>query len=172
MEINKQKVIVLTTGGTIEKTYNEFDGSLKNRGSIIEDHILQYLRIYHTHIEVFAILSKDSLEMTSHDRKKIQEAIEKHAQKGFPIVVLHGTDTLELSAKYCWRNVPDIEVAVVFTGAMKPLGFIDSDAGQNFIEALTCAKLLSKGFYVSFHSGIFQVPHVKKDHKLGTFIKI
>jgi L-asparaginase len=31
-----QKIIVLTTGGTIEKTYDEFDGSLSNRETLIK----------------------------------------------------------------------------------------------------------------------------------------
>ena len=31
--MDKKKIIILTTGGTIEKCYSEYDGSLKNRQS-------------------------------------------------------------------------------------------------------------------------------------------
>ena len=37
-------IAILTTGGTIEKTYNETDGSLRNVSSILDD-ILRRLRL-------------------------------------------------------------------------------------------------------------------------------
>ncbi|MGZ3745867.1 MAG: asparaginase, partial [Pseudobdellovibrionaceae bacterium] len=58
-----QDVIIITTGGTIEKTYNEFDGSLENRGTSIKNRILSKMRLPYTNITVFPVLSKDSLYM-------------------------------------------------------------------------------------------------------------
>lgn len=166
-----QRVIVLTTGGTIEKIYNERTGALENQSSIIKNHLLDHLRLKHTSIEVIALMSKDSLDMTEEDRVTICHAIRDYCSMEIPILVLHGTDTLEQTARYCWKHFTNVTVPVVFTGAMKPLGYMDSDAGQNFIEALTAGKLLGPGYYVAFHGGIFMVPHVTKDHRLGTFIK-
>jgi L-asparaginase len=166
-------VIIITTGGTIEKTYDEFDGSLENRGTSIKNRILSKLRLPYTNISVHSLLSKDSLYMNDLDRELIYQAILLESKKKAPIVVLHGTDTMALSAQYSFDRLKNLDVAVVFTGAMIPMGFDDTDATQNVTEALLAAKLLSPGFYISFHNQIFEVPNVQKNKEKGTFeIKI
>lgn len=163
------KVFILTTGGTIEKTYDESDGTLFNRETVIKNKILQRLRLPYTRIEVKSIMAKDSLEMDDQDREIITQAIASFAKFNQPIVVLHGTDTMEFSARYSMEKLPNINVPVVFTGAMKPLGFDDSDAMQNVVEALYAAKLCSAGFYISFHNQLFNVPHATKNRETRTF---
>jgi L-asparaginase len=64
----KHEILVFATGGTIEKTYNEFDGSLENRGTSIKNRIHSKLRLPATQIEVWPLMSKDSLYMTDQDR--------------------------------------------------------------------------------------------------------
>ncbi len=167
-EISK-KVLIITTGGTIEKTYNEFDGSLENRGTSIRNRILSKMRLPYTDIEVHPLMSKDSLYMTEQDREEIAEAIQQKIRLQSPIVILHGTDTMALSAEYCFNKISNPGVAVVFTGAMIPMGFDDTDASQNVTEALLAAKILPPGFYISFHNQIFQVPNVQKNREKGTF---
>lgn len=162
-------VIIITTGGTIEKTYDEFDGSLENRGTTIKNRILAKLRLPYTHIIVDSLMSKDSLYMDDNDRELLYQAVKRDIAKKAPIVVLHGTDTMALSAQYCFDRIKEIGVAVVFTGAMIPMGFDDTDATQNVTEALLAAKLLEPGFYISFHNQIFKVPHVQKNKQKRTF---
>ncbi len=169
MQSQQQDVIIITTGGTIEKTYNEFDGSLENRGTSIKNRILSKMRLPYTHIHVHPIMSKDSLYMTDEDRVRIAKTVQEEMVKKNPIVVLHGTDTMHLSAEYCFKTIATPTSAVVFTGAMIPMGFDDSDAAQNVTEALLAAKLLKPGFYISFHNQIFKVPHVRKNKEKGTF---
>ncbi|HWU44250.1 MAG TPA: hypothetical protein VN132_12455, partial [Bdellovibrio sp.] len=60
MSTSIQDVIIITTGGTIEKTYDEFDGSLQNRGTSIRNRILSKMRLPYTNILVHPLLSKDS----------------------------------------------------------------------------------------------------------------
>ncbi len=162
-------VIIITTGGTIEKTYDEFDGSLENRGTSMKNRILSKLRLPYTNIHVHPLLSKDSLYMDDQDRDLIYKTIELEAQKSAPIVILHGTDTMALSAEYCFDRIKTLTVPVVFTGAMIPMGFEDTDATQNVTEALLAAKLLPKGIYISFHNQIFEVPFVRKNKEKRTF---
>ena len=164
-----QDVIIITTGGTIEKTYDEFDGSLQNRGTSIKNRILTKMRLPYTNIQVEPLMSKDSLYMTDDDRALIANTIESQMQKKCPIVVLHGTDTMSVTAEYCYNNLKAPQVAVVFTGAMIPMGFDDSDAAQNVTEALLAAKLLKPGYYISFHNQVFELPHVRKNKDKGTF---
>lgn len=163
---------IISTGGTIEKTYDEYDGSLSNRETVINTRILPKLRLPHTEINVKSIMAKDSLNLDDQDRKIIFDALKRFASYGDPIVVLHGTDTMELTAKYCFEQDYEFDVPVVFTGAMKPLGFEDSDAMQNIIESLLAAKVLKAGLYVSFHNQIFVVPNVTKNRETRTFEKL
>lgn len=164
-----QDVIIITTGGTIEKTYDEFDGSLQNRGTSIRNRILSKMRLPYTNIIVEPLLSKDSLYMTDADRELIADTIQEKMKLNCPIVVLHGTDTMSISAEYCFNKITQPNVTVVFTGAMIPMGFDDSDAAQNVIEALLAAKLLPAGYYISFHNQIFPLPKVRKNKEKGTF---
>ncbi len=165
-------VLIITTGGTIEKTYDEFDGSLENRGTSIRNRILSKLRMPYTNLLIHPLMSKDSLYMDDNDRKVIGETIQLEMKKKSPIVVLHGTDTMEHSARYCYDHIKDPTVAVVFTGAMIPMGFEDTDATQNVTEAILASKLLSPGYYISFHNQIFKVPHVQKNKEKRTFEEI
>ncbi|QLY26737.1 asparaginase domain-containing protein [Bdellovibrio sp. KM01] len=167
-----QDVVIITTGGTIEKTYNEFDGSLENRGTSIKNRILSKLRLPYTNILVYPLLSKDSLYMNDEDRALIAVTVKDQMQRGCPIVLLHGTDTMHVSAEYCFKEIGTPKVPVVFTGAMIPMGFDDSDATQNVTEAMLAAKLLPPGFYISFHNQIFKVPNVRKNREKGTFEEI
>lgn len=162
-------VTLITTGGTIEKTYDEMDGSLRNQESVIKRSILERLRLPYTDLHVFSILNKDSLDMTEYDRALLAKTIRVHMQKGDPIVCLHGTDTMAKTAEYCLNEVGGPTVPIVFTGAMKPMGFDDSDARQNVTEALLASKILPPGIYISFHNRIFSVPRVKKNKRERTF---
>lgn len=163
---------ILATGGTIEKIYDEFEGSLQNRDTIVKNKILQKLRLPYTDITVKQIMSKDSLYMDENDRAFILNSIKAHEKGGHPIVILHGTDTMDLTSRYCYEHYPEVKVPVVFTGAMKPLGFDDSDAAQNVIEAIFAARILQPGYYVTFHGKLFIVPKFRKDKSRGTFEEI
>src|SRR6478609_6082043 len=114
-------LFILATGGTIEKIYDEFEGSLQNRDTIVKNKILQKLRLPYTEITVKQIMAKDSLYMDDADREFILNSLKAHEKGNHPIVVLHGTDTMDLTANYCLEKYPEITVPVVFTGAMKPL---------------------------------------------------
>lgn len=170
--MKKSRVMIISTGGTIEKTYDEFDGSLENRATAIYERILPKLRLPYTEIAVKSIMAKDSLNLDDQDRRIIYDALKQFSEYGDPIVVLHGTDTMEVTAKYCFDQEHNFNVPIVFTGAMKPLGFEDSDALQNITEALYAAKLLNPGLYVSFHNQIFVVPNVTKNRKTRTFDRL
>lgn len=165
----KTRVIIVTTGGTIDKTYDELDGSLENKESAIRESILKRLRLPYTELEVISVLNKDSLYMTDFDRSLLVKSLRIQLSKGSPIVVLHGTDTMAKSAQFVLNEIKNPPVPIVFTGAMKPLGFDDSDAKQNVTEALLASKILAPGVYISFHNRIFTVPHVRKNKDKRTF---
>ena len=164
-------VTLLTTGGTIEKSYSELDGSIKNHESLLKQKLLKRLRLPHTDFYIEEVMAKDSLEMTDFDREIIFKFIEKSWYNLQPIVVLHGTDTMAETLSYCFMRKNHPPVPVIFTGAMKPAGFDDSDALQNFTEALFAAQISPPGFYISFDGHLFEAPHVEKNRQLGTFVR-
>jgi L-asparaginase len=164
-----RKLYILTTGGTIEKTYDESEGTLHNRETVIKQRITRKLRLPYLNIEVKSIMNKDSLEMDKQDRKIISDAILRFSNYGEPIVVLHGTDTMQQTVELCVERLAGLRVPVVFTGAMKPLGFEDSDAIQNVTEAMLAAQILQPGIYISFHNRLFNVPGVRKNRQKLTF---
>jgi L-asparaginase len=164
------EIHIITTGGTIEKSYNEFDGSLRNRRSFLRKLLLSRLRLPHTKVQLHELMAKDSLHFTDEDRREVLQKIQELAPQGHPIVVLHGTDTMELTTRFCFEEHPIPGIPVVFTGAMKPLGFEDSDARQNLIEALMACQLLPVGYYISFHNRVFTVPWVRKSRSRRTFV--
>ena len=164
------KVIVITTGGTIEKTYDEIEGTLSNRGSHLQE-MLKRIRLPYTEIHHIDLLWKDSLEMTAHDREKILQTVNTFLPDGLPIVILHGTDTMDVTAQYLFEQLTPIAIPLVLTGAMKPFGFENSDAQQNFIEALYASQLVEPGIYISFHGTLHRMPGVVKNREKGTFEK-
>ncbi len=163
------RINIITTGGTIEKTYDEAEGTLFNRETVIKNRLNHRLRLPYTEIMIHSLMAKDSLDMTTEDRELICEKVCEYAQEGHPIVVLHGTDTMQQSAELVQKNLQKINVPVLFTGAMKPLGFEDSDALQNVTEALIAAQLVSPGVYISFHNRLYTIPGVRKNKQIGTF---
>ncbi len=170
MEKNEiQKIFILTTGGTIEKTYDEMEGTLFNRETVIKNRIEQRIRLPYVQIDVKSIMAKDSLEMDDSDRRLIMRAVERFSSYGRPIVILHGTDTMQHTAELVQKELGSVRVPVIFTGAMKPLGFEDSDAMQNVVEAMYAAQILQPGIFISFHNRLFTVPGVRKNKGKRTF---
>ncbi|MEK6623341.1 MAG: asparaginase domain-containing protein [Bdellovibrionota bacterium] len=164
-----RKIQIVTTGGTIEKVYDEEEGLLTNKTPNVEKAILSKLRLPYTHVIFHPLMNKDSLNLDDNDRKRILDKVKDLAIEGHPILIIHGTDTMTVSAELLARELTDLRVAIAFTGAMRPLGFDDSDAMQNVTEALMALKILSPGVYISFHNQVFCVPGVRKNKEKRTF---
>ncbi len=167
--VNRREVVLITTGGTIEKTYDESSGALSNRDSILKKFIVDKLRLPHTDIRIFNIINKDSLNFTDYDRSLMAKTLSLQAERGIPIIVLHGTDTMAKSAEYIYKTFKSVNVPIIFTGAMKPTAFMDSDGLQNVTEALMAAKIVEPGIYISFHGRLFSVPGARKNIQKKTF---
>jgi L-asparaginase len=162
-------VHVLTTGGTIEKIYSESRGSVENLESKIERY-LKRLRLPGTRVDVAHLMNKDSLEMTDSDRQFVLAAVEAKLAGKNPIVITHGTDTMVETGRFLKARLPDLQVPIVFTGAMTPLGFEETDGLQNLTEALFATRLLAPGVWIVMHGQFFPVDQVRKDRDLARFV--
>lgn len=167
------RIAILTTGGTIEKTFNESDGSLRNVGSVL-DTILSQLRLIDLAIRHVKVMSKDSLDMTPEDREVILAAVRAALPDSDAVIVVHGTDTLSVTGEHLHRHLAadgaPLNKPVVLTGAMRPYEFRDSDAFQNMTEALLSCRLLPGGVYVVMHNQALVFPGARKDRDRGTFV--
>lgn len=163
------KVTLISTGGTIEKTYNELDGSLRNYSSIMS-RIIESLRLPDLEIRQQNIIFKDSLDMDDSDREIILQVTRQAMKSSEAVVILHGTDTLEVTGEKLYNELPNPTCPVIFTGAMQPFVFKDTDATQNVTEALLAARLLSPGIYLTMHNKVLAFPGVTKDRQAGTFV--
>jgi L-asparaginase len=165
-----RRIALISTGGTIEKTYDELSGVLANKVSVL-DVMLASLELRGTSVQRMQLMNKDSLEMTHEDHTLIAVTAMRMAESLDGVVVVHGTDRLAVSGERVHElGVP--KTPIVFTGAMRPYELRSTDALQNLTEALLAVQLLAPGVYVAMHNRVLQFPGVVKDPQRGTFVKI
>jgi L-asparaginase len=162
-------IYVLTTGGTMEKVYFEQTGTVANADSKI-DRYLSRLRLPNCAVNIVPLMNKDSLQMTDADRALILGIVRAVLKENAPIVITHGTDTMVETGMYLYRTLSDVQVPIVLTGAMVPLGFEGSDGLQNLTESLFAARVLPPAVYIVTHGQAIPISHARKGHHLGRFV--
>ena len=166
-----KRIALISTGGTIEKTYDDLSGVLANQVSVL-DVMLASLELRGVEIRRVALMNKDSLEMSAADHTLIAETALALSRETAGVVVVHGTDRLAASGERVVEMSGGALVApIVFTGAMRPYELRATDALQNLTEALLAVQILSPGVYVVMHDQVLQFPGVIKDRAAGTFVK-
>ncbi len=157
---------VFVTGGTFDKEYNELDGKLFFK----DTHLPEMLRLgrCRLNVDLRTLMLIDSLEMTDDDRQSILEHCNKAKEN--KIVITHGTDTLEETARVLGSAIRD--KTVVLTGAMVPYKFGSSDGLFNLGSALAFVQTLPPGVYVAMNGKYFTWDNVKKNKKTGEFEEV
>jgi L-asparaginase len=165
------RIVILCTGGTLEKNYFEPSGSVEQGLSKLE-HYLSRLRLEGTPVETVRLMNKDSRDMTPEDRELILAQVRSHLGNSRAVVITHGTDTMIETGDYLRKSLTQLSVPVILTGAMTPLGFEGSDGLQNLAESLLAAKLLAPGIYIVFHNQVFPIGTVRKDYPNARFVHV
>ncbi len=159
-------ILVLTTGGTIDKAY--FDALSEYQ--IVESGIPALLKEARVALSyrVVEVCRKDSLELTDADRAEIvrhaAEAIETR------IVITHGTDTMTETAKALAAAVPG--KTAVLTGALSPARFAETDAPFNLGMAFAAAQVAPPGVWIAMSGQVFDGLKVVKDRAAGKFVAV
>ncbi len=164
-----KRIALISTGGTIEKTYDRLSGLLTNRVSVL-DIMLASLELRGVEIVRVPLMNKDSLDMSEADHQLIASTAQSFAKLHDGVVVVHGTDRLAVTGEAIHALGPT-RVPIVLTGAMKPYELRSTDATQNLTEALLAVQILAPGVYVAMHNVVLAFPGVVKDPELGTFVK-
>lgn len=164
------QIALISTGGTIEKTYDDLRGVLTNELSVL-DVMLSRLELRGVALERVSLMNKDSLDMTEADHALIAETALHKAREFDGVVVVHGTDRMAVTGDEIYRRQPEPRVPIVLTGAMRPYELRQTDAIQNLVEALLAVQLARPGVYVAMHNTLLPFPGVRKDPALGTFVR-
>lgn len=153
---------IFTTGGTFDKVYYDALSEF-SIGEPMAIPLLQDANVNFTY-QVESLLKKDSLEFTDQDRNMLAERIRKASAE--KILVIHGTDTMTLSAETL-GNLDN--KTVVFTGAMQPARMHNSDAPFNLGFALGILQCLPSGVYLAMNGEVFPVGKVQKNRAASRF---
>ena len=167
------KVALISTGGTIEKTYDELHGVLHNRFSVL-DAILASLELDGVEITRVPLMNKDSLDMNEADHALIADRTLALCADHDGVVIVHGTDRLTVTGERIHTRMQatgGCSKAVVLTGAMRPYELRRTDSVQNLTEALCAVQILQPGVYASMHNRVLAFPGVRKDYERMAFVK-
>jgi L-asparaginase len=156
-------VLVLTTGGTIDKQYFDATSQYQIADSFVP-RLLALARVTHR-FECRELLHKDSLDLTDADRAII--AAQVRASPFARIVITHGTDTMTQTAQVL-LDIPD--KTIVLTGALAPARFNETDAPFNLGMAFAAAQVAPPGVYIAMNGTVFRGDRVVKDRAQQRFI--
>jgi len=156
-------MLIINTGGTFNKRYDPIKGELfvPNDNQAVES-ILKSLVI---DISLQGVIYKDSLEMDDQDRTLLGETIA--ASDAQTVIVIHGTDTMDLSAEYI--NTLALDKTVVFTGAMVPFSIDPIEATANLSMAIGYARNAQRCVYIVMQGVMNSFKQVKKNKSAGKF---
>ena len=165
--MTKSKITVINTGGTFNKRYNPLSGELEvPKDSLALDEIISYC--YNIDFDVLNIISKDSLEMSDDDRELIVKTIQDSKNKN--IIIVHGTDTIDLTASFIDENIKD--KTIVLTGAMLPISINKIEATLNFASAIGFLNAnIKNGIYISMHGSVKNYKKLIKNREIGQFLE-
>lgn len=159
-----QPIAVLTTGGTIDKAYFD-DLSRYQIGDTVIEKLLKIANVQYP-FRIIEVLRKDSLDLTDEDRALLRARVE--ALDTSRVVITHGTDTMTESAK----SLAGIQgKTIVFTGALSPARFSESDASFNVGMAFATAQAAPPGIYIAMNGTVFRANEVRKDRDAGRFVR-
>ncbi len=151
-QINMDKILLLTTGGTImsEPSDRGYTPTLSG------PEITKYLGPIRGDVEVQTknILQLDSSNIQPEEWQLIARSIDDSFRQFDGVVVTHGTDTMAYTASmlsYMLRNIP---VPIVLTGSQLPIWHPLSDAPGNLACAFAMAANRRPGVFVAFDHAV------------------
>lgn len=158
-------IVIITTGGTIDKIY--FDAlSSYQVGETVVEQLLKMGRVLHPY-RIMEAFRKDSLDLTDADRAQLRQRIS--LLDAARIIITHGTDTMTETAKVL-AGIPD--KTMVLVGALAPARFAESDATFNLGMAFATAQMAPAGVYITMNGQVFRGDKVRKDRQSARFVPL
>jgi L-asparaginase len=156
------ELLVVTTGGTIDKVYFD-DKSDYQVGEPQIGRILEELGVAFR-FRVVPVMRKDSLHIDARDRELVRATIV--AQSAAHVLITHGTDSMVETAKV----LAGIDgKTIILTGALNPARFRGSDAEFNIGCAVGAVQSLPPGVYIAMNGRIWNPLKVRKNVDANRF---
>ena len=161
--MDSQAILVLTTGGTIDKNY--FDALSEYQ--IVDSGIPALLKEARVALpfRIEEVCRKDSLELTDQDRAEIARHVADAPESR--VIITHGTDTMTETARVL-AGIPG--KTMVLTGALSPARFAETDAPFNLGMAFAAAQVAPPGVWIAMSGQVFDGLRVVKDRAAGRFV--
>ena len=157
-------MLILNSGGTFNKRYNPINGELEIPfdNSVIETILASIESKY----DLAGVVYKDSLEMDVNDRKMLANIIMESKDDDF--IIVHGTDTMSLTAEFLDEVFQDRKIVLV--GAMNPFEIDGVEASLNLGMALGFLKAkVENGVYICMSGFIEPWDNLVKNRQIGKF---
>lgn len=155
-------LLIVTTGGTIDKIYfddlSDFKIGEPQIGKILDAIGVGFA------FQVIPLLRKDSLHLTAADRELLKDTIA--AQPHRHVLVTHGTDTM-VDTALVLRELADR--TIVLTGALNPARFQGSDAVFNIGCAVAAVQCQPPGVWIAMSGRVWDATRVRKNRDANRF---
>ena len=159
-------ILILVTGGTFDKEYNELTGELFFKNTHLQEMLSLGRNL--APIRPYTLMMADSLQLTDADRQLIADYCLAAPEQ--QIIITHGTDTMVETAQLIAKQIT--HKTIVLTGAMIPYKFGSSDGLFNLGSALAFVQTLKSGVYVAMNGCYFEANNVRKNKQDGIFEKL
>jgi len=117
-------------------------------------------------IDSQVLFLKDSIHTTNEDRLQILKVCKTCNED--KIIITHGTDTMELTAKALGESELKNKT-IILLGAMTPYNKENSDALFNLGCAIASVQILQPGIYITMNGKVFHWNNVRKNKEQGLF---
>lgn len=159
---------LIATGGTIDKDAHPLTSSLDFVGGQV-DAALRAAGLDDDQIVVQQLFLLDSLDMTPEHREAIANACATSPNSN--LIVTHGTDTMNLTARHLSTDPRLSQKVIILTGAMRPLSMRVTDGQFNLGMAYAAARLLPSGVYIAMSGEVLPWQNLQKDRQKGRFLR-
>jgi len=157
-------MLILNTGGTFNKRYEPLTGKMEVPFDNVA--IEKILEKFTYEVELAGVMYKDSHDMEMEDRKIIAKIIA--ASKDTHFIVVHGTDTMDITASFFAEIF--VDRVIILTGAMVPFEVDPVEATANLSMALGYAKAQKEpGIYIAMQGSVEKYDKLQKNRKIGKF---
>ena len=163
--MERKKILLLTTGGTIASTETEAGLAPNITGTGLAAFVGSMLDAFA--VTVRDILQLDSSNMQPEEWELIAQTICDTWQGFDGIVITHGTDTMSYTAAALSFLLRGIPIPVVLTGAQLPIAHPLSDATDNLRTAFAMAASGCGGVYLAFDRKVILGTRAVKTHTMN-----
>jgi len=138
--MNKPKVLIIYTGGTIGMFKAHADAPLR---PFDFDHLMNNIpEMLHLDCEVDTTTTGDPIDSTDMNIERwvqLAKLIGDHYEQYDGFVVLHGSDTMAFTASALSFLLENLSKPVIFTGSQLPIGITRTDAKENLLTSIEMA---------------------------------